>query len=540
MSTSFSKHRLIDAIEYNDIEEVVRLINDIDTFDAQDIAPLMLASKLGRTEIAAILISKGIPTSVKDDTGSTPFLAACFHGNVEVVRLLFDAGVDINERDKHGRTAILRASMNSYREVVEFLLANDADPNIAGNHGETPLMASCKRSNARIAKMLLDAGAQTGLKDENGESALMIAAKNGWSKLISRLTKYAEIELADHFGYTALHHAVAVSSAECVTALLKQGANIESIDDRGNRPLHLAVKNDTVTQLLLDAGANPNATNNAMGTPLMNAAYLGHHGPIPLLVKAGADINAQNSEENTALHLACYEGKTNAVQSLINLKADTNLINAFPESPLVVAYMCRYKVKPKKDEIIKLLISAGADINVKTEYGNTLLMDALRNEELTIASRLITSKSDLDSQNDKKATALHFAAEKNQMSQLKKILDRGANPNIQDIDGSTPLMCALSNYHNDAARMLIQYKAAVDIQDNNGNTPLMLAISKRSHLAKQICEMSTNISIKNKSGLSALDIANNMLNHELISMIESKVLNTSIAITSDIDHPMAF
>lgn len=96
-------------------------------------------------------------------------------------------------------------------------------------------------------------------------------------------------------GWSLLHLA---PNEEVAEALLAHGADIHAKNRHkrfgpGNAPLHVAVymQRYAVAQLLLDNGANVNATDNAGWTPLHLAAYNGYTDLAQLLLSRGADPN---------------------------------------------------------------------------------------------------------------------------------------------------------------------------------------------------------------------------------------------------------
>ena len=67
---------------------------------------------------------------------------------------------------------------------------------------------------------------------------------------------------------------------------------------------------------LIEAGADPNATNHAGNAALHAAAYRGSVGAIRALLAAGALRNARNAYGATALDIAVREGRDNAADAL--------------------------------------------------------------------------------------------------------------------------------------------------------------------------------------------------------------------------------
>lgn len=140
------------------------------------------------------------------------------------------------------------------------------------------------------------------------------------------------------------------------------------------KELNRAVKDanyEEVKRYLLQ-GANPN-DHLAASTPLGEAASCGHLDIVKLLCDHGANIMERNFHERTALHLAILSGQVHIVAYFIECTKIKKLplINATDrqkETPL--HWAIQYAVK-NKDEIVSLLIAAGADVKIANDKGIT-------------------------------------------------------------------------------------------------------------------------------------------------------------------------
>jgi ankyrin repeat protein len=96
--------------------------------------------------------------------------------------------------------------------------------------------------------------------------------------------------------------AICYGTSEKVRQLVEEGADVNELVD-GTSPLHYAATtgNTALIQLLLDNGADINATNCFMNTPLHNCSVFQHKAAAKLLISNGADINAINERGRTAL-----------------------------------------------------------------------------------------------------------------------------------------------------------------------------------------------------------------------------------------------
>ncbi len=106
----------------------------------------------------------------------------------------------------------------------------------------------------------------------------------------------------------ALFKAVNAGEAATVQQLLSAGADVNACDESGWSPLARAVYNQErkqgfidVVQVLIDAGANLEATIGYSVRPLMLAAGYGEADIVNRLIQAGADVLAKNEGGYTAL-----------------------------------------------------------------------------------------------------------------------------------------------------------------------------------------------------------------------------------------------
>jgi ankyrin repeat protein len=200
-------------------------------------------------------------------------------------------------------------------------------------------------------------------KDAHGASPLHFAARSGSLKAVQFLAGACSPGAAarpDRQGRTPLMSACASSRGlEVVRYLLSlpesQQASGQAQDEKGATALHLAACcSGDMTQLLLQAGADPNAPS-AAGPPLMWA--LGHNGPasaVQALIQSGADVDAQDENGATPLILACLQGEAGVTAELMKRGAK---LDAFARnlSPLAAAAVsgslecCELLVKAQPD-----------------------------------------------------------------------------------------------------------------------------------------------------------------------------------------------
>ena len=152
---------------------------------------------------------------------------------------------------------------------------------------------------------------------------------------------------------TAMMAAVQGRHVEAVRALIEGGANLDARNLNGKSALDYAVTagNSETIIMLLEAGAAFDTQNIKGFSPLMDAAYGGHSEAVRLLLEKGAnpDLGVYASDP------ASGEGRGGETALMLAVDKDK------PEERL---------------QIVKLLIDAGAQMNLQDNTGRTALMHA--------------------------------------------------------------------------------------------------------------------------------------------------------------------
>ena len=157
-----------------------------------------------------------------------------------------------------------------------------------------------------------------------------------------------------------LFQAVIELNAERVKLLLREGANINQKNERGNTALHYAAERGKieVVKLLLDNRADPNPVDTRGNTPLHYAANNGYPETCKLLLENGANVNQANRYGWTPLHYAAERGKIEVAKLLLDNEANIHAKDKYGYTPLHQAALKGHT------EIVKLLLDNGYITNL--------------------------------------------------------------------------------------------------------------------------------------------------------------------------------
>ncbi len=283
-------------------------------------------------------------------------ISAAESGVNQDVEAALEAGAKITSTLGDDNGLHLSAS-EGHQSVVLTLLAWGLDPNIRGQQLLTALMYAAVGGHLPCAQTLLDHGALTDLKDEYGDTALMHAASSNYSDIVAEfLDKGANDKIKNNEEKTDLQLAEEKNNQDVVRimkarnnkdilnqemlaaagegkqrlvhGLITAGADLETRDEYNSTALHLSAQNgheSVVRLLLLQPGIDVNFRGYNNRTPLMTAAFFGHHRVTRLLIKSGADLNLQTNLGDTALMLAAEQGHTRIGIELLEAGADRDI-----------------------------------------------------------------------------------------------------------------------------------------------------------------------------------------------------------------------
>jgi ankyrin repeat protein len=582
---------LHSAVESKKMEIIELLVNegaDVNASNTNGITPMHLALENCSEEIINILLSRVADGKAKRKDCITYVRIAAERGYLQIVNHLLKHGVSINSEY---RTPLCLAVIEGQEEDVQLLLEYGANVDAQDKDGKPVLHFAVERGHEKVVKLLLEHGAKVDAQDKGGKTVLHSAGERGHEKVVMLLLEHgATVDNQDKDGKTVLHSAGESGHEKVVILLLERGANVDAQDKDGRSVLHSAVErgHEKVVKLLLERGANVDAedkdgksvlhsavvtgcsviieqvlrhcpdVNNKSNRSALNVAVRGYrqwYGKIvENLLQYGYTVNPEDVNNCELLHAAVEKGYLKIVEDLLKCGVDVNMLY---KPTYGTGYMpLHVATRSHQEEVAKLLITYGADVNAQDETGKTpvfyatvnadlkitrllltnkanvkddpeLLSIAVRNERREIVEVLLQHGADVNTSDECGRTALHFTALDKSMGLFgydlhkrpdgnvrgeiaKLLLIRGANVNAETKKGLTALHAATENGYVKVVEVLLEYNADVNSKskDEYGITALHIA-SDRGHeqIVTALLEHGSDINVMSKDNLTPLDFA---------------------------------
>jgi ankyrin repeat protein len=465
-----------------------------------------------RRPFALLLLVAALPV------GASPLHDAIWSGEPKKVSAVLRTKPDVNGRNDSGFTPLCYATSHDDRKakIVELLIHAGADVNLAcGGREETPLHLAADSGDAASVKLLLAAGARVNARNFQDSTPLYVAADG--------------------------------SSPEVVALLLKAGAEIDARGVGGNTPLLNAMSNGsgqparTITELLLAAGADPNASG-GYGTPLTAAVSWGRSLLIQPLLDAGADPRLRSDYAGSALEVAREAGNAElvtlfesakpaaqrklapAAEKLTPDQARTQLLKLGFERTDGDFLLDRIDSRDKR--AVQLLLAAGTTPKAMDQFGRTAMKLAIDSEDRELVQWLLDAGADPNDPGKmvvqgaelREAPIVSAVASGNaEITQL--LLERGAKPDTKTISGRNALMIAALAGRDDLVRLLVEARADVNVEDRTGVPVLWNAVQSRNPaVVKLLLVAGARVGTHRKV---LADAAKESGNEELVSLIRA-------------------
>ncbi len=385
--------------------------------------------------------------------GAPPLIAAAENGDRIAVSKLLDQGAAVDTRAVDGTTALHWAAREDRLDTVLLLLESGADARAADRYGVTALNLAAENGSTAVLAALLDAGAEIDSLSPIGETALMTASRTG--------------------------------IVDAVALLLDRGADVDARDREFEQTaLMVAVReaHAAVVALLLERGADVDARTRVGPTPKFVPPCKGtgcgsegvgiNRGGLPDRGRRGAVLGGM-----TSLTYAARDGLTAEARLLLEAGADVELPEANGIRPLLMALL------NNQLDVARLLLEHGADVNADDFWGRTPLFAAVEYRNLDMNNR------------DEDSPTTNYVDRAPLLAMIAELIEHGADVDARtrevppsrrwlyslgdvswvDFTGQTPFLRAALSGDIAAMRLLLEHGADPNLATQAGTTALMAA-----------------------------------------------------------------
>lgn len=294
---------------------------------------------------------------------------------------------------------------------------------------------------------------KTKVKFDDGAVFLAACSSGDTDEVLKLLHRGADINYANVDGLTALHQACIDDNVDMVKFLVENGANINQPDNEGWIPLHAAASCGylDIAEFLIGQGAHVGAVNSEGDTPLDIAEEEAMEELLQNEVnRQGVDIEAaRKEEERIMLRDARQWLNSGHISDVRHAKSGGTALH--------VAAAKGYT------EVLKLLIQAGYDVNIKDYDGWTPLHAAAHWGKEEACRILVDNLCDMEMINKVGQTAFDVADE-DILGYLEELQKKQNLLHSEKRDKKSPLIESTANMENNQPQKTFKNKETLIIE----------------------------------------------------------------------------
>ncbi|KAK4319515.1 hypothetical protein Pmani_009553 [Petrolisthes manimaculis] len=352
-------------------------------------------------------------------------------------------------------------------------------------------------------------------------SAAIIGEKQKLADILQ--DKNVNLEARDGWGRVALVYTVLGNYQECTEMLLKAGAKPDATDSHNRTPLHYAsykghlgcikailhaVEIRGISQATVSSGVWL-AQDRRGVTPLHHAAVHDNHKCLQTLLKFAAlgTLDTEDHKKRTPLHWAAAYGSEENVRLLI--KHGANILLPDQEGKIPVHWASMSKAEGAKNCVRTLIGAAPSSVNWQDFDGITALHLAVaeaRKDSVDVI--LSVPKCSINLTDNQYRTALHWACNRGLTSIVGCLVEQGSSLMVMDMYGATPLHYAAQLNHTDTVELVMRQPCVRDNPSKEGHTALHWAAARGADSAlAAMVRHGASLTRTDPKGCTALHIA---------------------------------
>lgn len=236
------------------------------------------------------------------------------------------------------------------------------------------------------------------------------------------------------------------------------------------------------------------------------AAVNGDPDMVKLLAGSGEPLT--EGEQQRILHAAACPANLDTIKTLVELGVDIKA--ASDERGLTAMH---YAARVPNIEMLQYLKQMGLDIDRAAKRPHHIIRGAWAPVQEAAAFGPVENirwfKRVGAIMRGDHLQLMHVAANHGRMEVIKYLQEIGESLSVRGFQGATPLHSAASSGHVGVVRYLVEKGVDVNAQADEGSTPLHLAtaLNQREVVRVLSRELGASLSLMNKSGLTAFDLA---------------------------------
>jgi ankyrin repeat protein len=307
------------------------------------------------------------------------------------------------------------------------------------------------------------------------QNQIILAAKRGDSLRVSKLLQLGvDADTVDNDGVSALLWAAFTGDADTINALLERGAHVRTKNPLGSKVLLIYLAEGLVRE-------QKGRTSRGDDTRDLSKP----EGIVSNLIKGGADVNTRDEGRlSTPLMWASRSGSLEIVRMLLAAGASIDVKDKQGRTALRWAQVAQTDPGRYNSELVNTLIKSGANVNVSDEYGTTPLILAAKLDLTESVKMLLAAGAQVNAKDKLGDTALVAAFDSYYSSHTDSIhhptplttstlIKAGADIHAVNSVGIPLLMLAARTNSLEALKMLLEGGVPVNVRDKKGRTALM-------------------------------------------------------------------
>lgn len=381
--------------------------------------------------------------------GMTPLCVAIKYRHLdgkEIIKFLIESKVDLDIQDNDGKTALHIACDKRCIETTKLLIESGARWDVEDNQGKTPLSLAIDYVMVDVVKLMIEKGVDPNVRFKDGMGLLSYIIKQKHCYRIN----------VNGFGDT---RSFPPGSLELERLVVERMPDVNAKDGQGKTPLESVINHSMLNYSCCEIAK--------------------------LLLARGADIDTNGKEALSYLQSLMSIRDIEGVRSLLSRGMNLKGRGAYPLSLAInvrgksQAYRDEYDDGEDPDpkrvlvgtlEFVRLIIEAGADLDIEDYRGKTQLIRAMLNGDIELARLLFEGGADMNRKG------------KYWRDSSDSYWDRGSSS-----EGSTEssLSMAIMGGHTELAILMLE-KHAVSGSENIWHVETGTVHNERTYLQKTI------------------------------------------------------